>query len=502
MLIGASGPGHVQVSGRGQGFGGRSICLAVGDIPELPYEIATWVKLESDDGAAGIAFYSDGEDKHYGFYPSNGQLRISRFDGPDVFSWRVLQEFRSRNYRPNEWNHLKVRIEKEKTTFFVNDQRVAESRDKQYITGRIGLVKFRDTHATFKQFTVAREISPILPPFEEIERIVQLAEPLNVNRPPSDTVVEKLADEQATATTALRLRARQLEERARHLRSLASAVHEQQVLSELTRITASGEQPIDLLRAGLLIAKLDNEDLDIAAYERRVERMLDDVHKLVPDDADETVKLAKLDHYLFKEVGFHGSRTNYYNRSNSYLNEVLDDREGLPISLSIIYMELARRLGLNVVGVGLPGHFVVRYEPKEGESILIDVFDRGKRLTRDDAINIVRNSAGRRFRDEYLIATSPRAIVERMLYNLVSRAREARDAESMLRYVNLIVGIAPDNHEQRFFRGVLRFETGRLDGALADADWLLDLEMSDIDQNRVHDFRNVVIQRQRLSEAE
>src|SRR5205823_14916082 len=92
----------------------------------------------------------------------------------------------------------------------------------------------------------------------------------------------------------------------------------------------------------LLLAKLDNEELDPSAYRKEVERMARDLSAQLSKDADEKAKLTALNQYLFKERGFHGSRTDYYSRSNSYLNEVIDDREGLPITLSVLYLEVAR----------------------------------------------------------------------------------------------------------------------------------------------------------------
>ena len=80
----------------------------------------------------------------------------------------------------------------------------------------------------------------------------------------------------------------------------------------------------------------------------------------LPPHADAKVAVEALDEYLFKKLGYHGSRTDFYNRSNSYLNEVIDDREGIPITLCVLYIELARRLDVNIVGVGLPGRFLVR----------------------------------------------------------------------------------------------------------------------------------------------
>src|SRR5439155_15896249 len=117
-------------------------------------------------------------------------------------------------------------------------------------------------------------------------------------------------------------------------------------------------------------AKLDNDDLNVEAYRKEVERLARELRAKLREGADDKAKLAALNAFLFQEQGFHGSRADYYNRSNSYLNDVLDDREGLPITLSILYMELARRIGLKVVGVSLPGHFVVKHEDQ-----LLDVYE-------------------------------------------------------------------------------------------------------------------------------
>ncbi|MAG92383.1 MAG: hypothetical protein CMJ48_01335 [Planctomycetaceae bacterium] len=490
--------GRIHVDGRGDGFGGRSLCLSKHKLPKRPYEVATWVRLANEDGAAGIAFCCDGSDKHYGFYPSNGQLRFSRFDGPDVFSWRVLQEVRTRHFHPGEWNHLKVRLGKDQIRCYVNDHLVVESSDKQYTAGRVALAKFRDTRAEFRGFQIAETISPIVPDAKTVARILNSVEQMPTGRPPGDNLVEKLTSEEGDdATTTLRTQARELELQAKRLRQLADAVHQQKVQSELVEVLKAKEETVDLLRAALLIARLDNDELDVEAYVKHVDNIVEDVRRLFPKKATDKQRIETLDRYLFEELGFHGSRTNYYNRSNSYLNETLDDRENLPITLSVLYMEMARRLNLNVVGVGLPGHFVVRFEPQEGDPQLIDVFDRGKRVSRARAAEIVRETSGQKLRDEHLIASSRKMIVTRMLSNLVGAARDAKDAEAMLRYVNAIVAMLPADHEQRFFRGILHFQTGRLHEAVTDADWLLDQNASGVDLERVRDFKRVVLETQR-----
>ena len=122
----------------------------------------SWVKLDDEAGAAGLVFCSDGGDKHYGFYPSDGKLRLTRFDGPDVFSWNVLGEVASEHYRPGEWNHLKVRVEKDQLKCFVNDQQVFESKDRTASPpARWGWRSSATPRPSIRRFEVAAEIKPI-----------------------------------------------------------------------------------------------------------------------------------------------------------------------------------------------------------------------------------------------------------------------------------------------------------------------------------------------------
>src|SRR5205823_12393304 len=114
-------------------------------------------------------------------------------------------------------------------------------------------------------------------------------------------------------------RARLLEQQAARLRQLAQAVHQQNVLSELRRVLRGKEEDVDLLHAALLIARLDNEDVDVDGYRAEVARMAHKIAAGLPKEADDQAKLVALNKYLFAERGFHGSRGDYYNRSNSYL---------------------------------------------------------------------------------------------------------------------------------------------------------------------------------------
>src|SRR5438132_6471044 len=133
--------GKIIAEGIGSGFGGRTVCLSQQKPPPVPYEVAVTVRLDDEAGAAGLVFHADGGDKHYGFYPSAGQLRLTRFEGPDVYSWTILEQQPSPHYRPGEWNTLKLRLESDRIRCFVNGQLVVVLRDTGISSGKVGLAK-------------------------------------------------------------------------------------------------------------------------------------------------------------------------------------------------------------------------------------------------------------------------------------------------------------------------------------------------------------------------
>ena len=281
------------------------------------------------------------------------------------------------------------------------------------------------------------------------------------------------------------------------MRELAVSVHARRTQQELADEVAKKPEDFDLLRAALLLSRIDNEEVDVDVYLREVDQLVADIKYEFPDDASEQDRLATLNRFLFEQLGFHGSRTNYYHRSNSYLNEVIDDREGLPITLSVLYMELARRLDLKVVGVGLPGHFVVRFEPQEGEPKLIDVFENAEPLTVETARTMVKvrlngqvdKEETDRLIETFLEASTPKEILLRMLSNLRGVAEEDRDLDSILRYLDTALVIDPDSLESRARRIDMRIRSGRISEALVDIDWMLEKRPEGMDVNQVLQLR-------------
>jgi serine protease Do len=474
--------GRIEVTGAGTGFGGRALCLYQGSLPEIPFEVEVTVRLEQESGAAGLVFGSDGDQRHYGFYPSAGQMRLTRFDGPNVFTWTILAQGESVHYRAGDWNRLKVRLEEDRIFCYVNGGLQFESGGLEFAGNQIGLAKFRDTEARFKQFRMGPSLpgpEMFQPEWLEPGLLEKLAGTTGAER----ELIEALKGRAGPARIYLQERARELESQAARLRELAEAVHRESVRAELAGLFADSEEGTDLFYAALLIAKLDHPDLEMAVYQEELESMARQIRKRLSEEADENARLDLLSAYLFEENGFHGSRTDYYNRANSYMNQVLDDREGLPITLAVLYLELGRRIGVeNLFGVALPGHFMVRHGEAPGPERWIDVFDGGKVLTREET-SLLAKRFGTALKEDHFQPASKRQIIVRMLRNLAGRAQE--NEVNALAYQEVIVALLPEDPQERFNRAMLRFRHGDRRGAKEDFEWLLEKRPPELRLDRI-----------------
>ncbi len=419
--------GKIMASGMGRGFGGRMICLSKEKVPAVPFEIEVEVKLEEESGAAGLVFHSDGGEIHYGFYPTNGSLRLTRFEGPTVFNWTILQTVPSEAYKPGEWNRIRVSLDKAgKLKCSVNNKVAIEVVDKGLTAGRVGLCKFRQPGAEFRRFRFdktlpSNEISDAL-----ASKVRKISNQLAEDGKLPFKELEQLTAIGKSASIVLMEKAKALEAEASRMRKLASDVRERSTIKQLvTSLSPEEEKSVNLFLAALLIARLDNEDFDPEVYLRRIERIAKEVEKDLPQKASDEDKLKFLAKHLFDELGFHGSTLDYYHRSNSYLNEVMDDREGLPITLSVVFIELAGRLDLPVSGLGIPGHFLAMYREKPNQKeperkpkeILIDAFG-GKFISRKEAEEL----SGVRLTENDFVPATKRSIITRMLRNLLNVA--------------------------------------------------------------------------------
>ncbi len=477
--------GKLIASGMGSGFGGRMLCLSTDKIEGDTFELEVDVRLDDESGAAGLVFHSDDGDRHYGFYPTSGALRLTRFDGPDVFTWKILETVGSEHYRLGEWNHVKVAVSGDRISCYCNGELVIEKRDDGLEPGAVGLVKFRQPRAEFRRFRVgaslpSREVSE-----ERRQAVLRLADELPLKGEPGVEGIEQLSRDADAAWTVLRERAHELRRQASRLEQLATLAHARAVTTDLVEAMADRDTgTVDLLRGALLVARLDNRELDIDEYVGIVDSMAAELLQEFSSDMDDVARFRATAEYLFQELGFHGSRAEYFHRSNSYLNEVLEDREGLPIALSIVLIELAQRVGLKIDGLSIPNHFIVRFVPEKGEPILMDPFSRGRVISLEEASQLSRSD----LTAAKLESASERGIIIRMLRNLFGVADREQDLYGMLRYVDAIVAVDPDSAYDRWIRAALRARTAQPRGAESDLLWLIEKAPSGVDLRQVRDL--------------
>lgn len=478
--------GRILVDGPGTGFGGRALLYRTQRADGPTYELSVRVRLNDEAGAAGLIFGGDGQDQHWGFYPTGGQLRLTEFAGPDVFSWRILGTKPVTTYRPGDWNLLRVQVEAGRLRCSVNDTLVYEQPWSGGFGARLGLAKFRDTEAQFRDFAAGTN-APSEPAWP-----AEVIAALGDARPPRWTetdLLPSLKTHLAAGRRELARRARELETEAARLRALSLRAHREQARDELVRLLAQPDAKVDLVQSALLLAWHDQPELDVAAYRAQFEQLGAELKARLPATATAAERLQALREYLFTEYGFHGSRHDYENPANSHLSEVLDDREGLPITLSIVFLELASRIGIpHMHGVPLPGHFIVRYAPPGEDAQLFDVFDGGRRLPHDEADALGSQAAGVPVRSEFLEPATKRAIVVRMLTNLAVFAERSGGQAAALPYQDLLVAVAGDvraEARQRVERAQLRQRTGDLDGTREDLQWIVDHVPPGLEVDRV-----------------
>ena len=203
------------------------------------------------------------------------------------------------------------------------------------------------------------------------------------------------------------------------------------------------DDQISLLDASLLIAMDEYPTLDVAAVRSQFAQLAQAADIAADGQSEPLARLKSLNHFLFETQGFTGNFLDYYNPRNSYLNDVLERKLGIPISLAVIYIELGRSLGVDLSGVSFPGHFLVRV-PVEGGLIIIDPFNRGKSIGADN-----------------------KTVLIRMLNNLKSLYRGEKDSVRALRVVHRLVQMTGSVYERRD-RGLLYIELGAHYAAHAD----------------------------------
>jgi regulator of sirC expression with transglutaminase-like and TPR domain len=235
-------------------------------------------------------------------------------------------------------------------------------------------------------------------------------------------------------------------------------------LGDFESVINKEDARIDLARACLMIAQDAYPGLEVERYLGEIERMAIRLRGRLPAAGGPEERVATLNQFLFDDLGFWGNTEEYYDPRNSYLNEVIDRKTGIPITLAILYMEVGRRVGLPLEGVSFPGHFLVRLRLRGG-MLVLDPFTGGaaqseaelrERLQRVIPEGVADNLPVAELPlDQFLEPASNRQILARVLRNLKGIYREADKPERMLDVLNRMLLVAPDASVELRDRGLV-----------------------------------------------
>jgi regulator of sirC expression with transglutaminase-like and TPR domain len=267
-----------------------------------------------------------------------------------------------------------------------------------------------------------------------------------------------------------------------------SALPRERLYDELQRPS----DQISLARAALYIAQEDYPQLVVSHYMTMLDRMADALRQQLPKDRYPLKIIQAINGYLFTELNFRGNSIAYYDPRNSFLNEVLERRVGIPLTLSLVYLELAQRVGFPMAGVSMPGHFLIR-PTVAGMDLLVDPFHQGEILFEHDCKNRLKQMFGdtAQLEPHHLAPITPTTFLVRMLTNLKLIYLQNRDVPKALEAINRILLIYPEAVGEWRDRGLIQYQQGLLDQALLDLERYL---YQDPDAADAFEIRRVIEQ--------
>ena len=219
---------------------------------------------------------------------------------------------------------------------------------------------------------------------------------------------------------------------------------------------------LDLAAAALYIAQEEYPTLEIEAYLNALETMAAEVEERLPAEPYPLKILQTINRYLYEDLGFVGNTQHYYDPRNSFLNDVIDQRTGIPITLALVYIEIARRIGFPMVGINFPGHFLIRPD-RDDMSLYVDPFYQGELLfeqdCRDRLVQVFEHPV--ELRPEFFSIISPQQYLVRMLTNLKQIYLNENQLEKCLGASEQILLVDPTYYSELRDRGILYYHVGR-----------------------------------------
>jgi len=240
-------------------------------------------------------------------------------------------------------------------------------------------------------------------------------------------------------------------------------------------ISFSKNPNYNLIEKCLKLAQiLEYPELNISKYIEKINGMGNSMKIKIGEVKNPTYLISVLNEYLFDELGFHGAEEDYYDPVNSFLNVVLDKKIGIPITLSILYTEVAKHIGLDLRIVGFPGHVIVKYK----KEMILDPFYRGRLLTIEDLEKILNRNFGEdvEFVPEYLNEATTEQLLTRLLRNLKNAYTQSYAYDNAMKCTDMILGMQPESPEEIRDKGILEERLLRYDKALPFLNKYLELE--------------------------
>jgi regulator of sirC expression with transglutaminase-like and TPR domain len=259
-------------------------------------------------------------------------------------------------------------------------------------------------------------------------------------------------------------------------------------VDRLLDLLTESDASVPLDRAALELARIEFPEIDVEAFLSVLDAHAGGLSERLNHPRDGPAYVREANRYLFEELGFRGNTSDYYNPRNSCLNEVLTTRTGIPITLSLVYMEISRRLGRRVEGIGLPGHFLVRYD--DGlYSTFLDPFHGGRLMEPEECFALARDVAQVEAEPDpkWLRPVSKRAILLRILRNLAAAYTSRGQTDKAVEALNLMIRANPDSADEYRQRSILQVQAGRLAAAKQDLARYLELARSPQDRERAKD---------------
>jgi len=240
-------------------------------------------------------------------------------------------------------------------------------------------------------------------------------------------------------------------------------------------VRQEGEK-IDLEKAALYIAQEEYPQLEVDHYLNAIDKMAAEIQTRLPEESYPLRIVQTINQYLYKDLGFSGNSENYYDPRNSFLNDVIDRRTGIPISLALLYLAIAKRINFPMVGIGMPGHFLIRPAVNDEMNIFVDAFNAGEILFPQDCQDRLEQLAGQpvEMRPKFLEAVTSQQFLARMLTNLKGVYLNQGKIEKCLTMIERILILFPDAPYELRDRGIIYFQTNRWIEARQDLESYLD----------------------------